>query len=197
MELWSAESAAGEPSAVRGVSTTATARHREAFVVTRAQRSRDPASIQARGRALYNGAMKIKELMAVDVPALDPDASLEEAAALMDAGRTGILPIVENGRVAGVVTDRDIVVRALAKGLAPDDTAVGDIMTYELVCCHEEDDARVAAELMARHGVKRVLVLDREGCLRGLVSHDWLTARAPGAARLLEQASLPLAGSAP
>jgi CBS domain-containing protein len=140
--------------------------------------------------------MKIKDLMAVDVPALDPDASLEEAAALMDAGRTGVLPIVENGRVAGVVTDRDIVVRALAKGLAPDETAVGDIMTYELVSCHEDDDVQVAEELMARHDVKRVLVLDPDGGLRGLVSHDWLAARAPSTALLLEQASRPLVRSA-
>lgn len=140
--------------------------------------------------------MKIKDLMAVDVPALDPDASLEEAAALMDAGRTGVVPIVENGRVAGVVTDRDIVVRALAKGLSPDETAVADIMTYELVTCREEDDTQVAEELMARHDVKRVLVLDSDGGLRGLVSHDWLTARSPAAALLLEQASRPLARSA-
>lgn len=140
--------------------------------------------------------MKIKDLMAVDVPALDPDASLEEAAALMDAARTGVLPIVENGRVAGVVTDRDIVVRALAKGLSPDETAVADIMTYELVCCREDDDTRVAEELMARHDVKRVLVLGPDGGLRGLVSHDWLTARSPAAALLLEQASRPLARSA-
>lgn len=140
--------------------------------------------------------MKIKDLMAVDVPALDPDATLEEAAAVMDAGRTGVLPIVEKGRVAGVVTDRDIVVRALAKGLTPDETAVGDIMTYELVYCREDDDTQVAEELMARHGVKRVLVLDRDGGLRGLVSHDWLNSRAPAAALLLEEASRPLARSA-
>ena len=136
--------------------------------------------------------MKIKDLMAVDVAAIDPDASLEEAAALMDASRTGVLPIVENSRVVGIVTDRDIVVRALAKGLAPDDTAVGDIMTYELVSCSEDEDTQAAEELMARHGVRRVVVLDADGGLKGLVSRGWLASRAPHAAALLEETSRPL-----
>jgi CBS domain-containing protein len=136
--------------------------------------------------------MKIKDLMAVDVVTLDPDASLEEAAAVMDAAGTGVLPVVENGRVTGVVTDRDIVVRALAKGLSPDETAIGDIMTYELVSCAEDDDTQVAEELMARHGVRRVVVVDGQGCLKGLVSRGWLSTRAPRAAALLEEASRPL-----
>lgn len=129
--------------------------------------------------------MRIKDLMATEVVTLDPDASLEEAAAVMDSAGTGVLPIVENGRVSGIVTDRDIVVRALAKGLAPDETAVGDIMTNELVSCSEDDDARFAEELMERHHVRRVVVVDREGGLKGLVSSGWLASHSPRAASLV------------
>lgn len=141
--------------------------------------------------------MKIKDVMTAVVPTLDPDASLEEAAELMSASDADCLPIVENGRVVGLLTDRDIVVRALAKRLSPEETAVGDIMSYELVACGEDEEAERAEALMAERRVRRVLVLDESGALRGLVSVGNVPAAggsgADVAAQVLEEVSRPLA----
>lgn len=121
--------------------------------------------------------MKTKDLMTVDVATLDPDASLEEAARLMGAADVAVIPIVENGRAVGILTDRDIVVRALAKGLSPDETAVGDIMTCELIACGEDDDVQDVRRRMSRRRVRRMLVLDADGALKGMLKFDEIAAR--------------------
>lgn len=137
--------------------------------------------------------MKIKDLMTAGLPTLDPDASLEEAAELMSAADADGIAIVENGRVVGVLTDRDIVLRALAKGLSAEETAVGDIMSCELVSCREDDSPERAERLMGEQRVRRVLVLDEAGALKGVVTAEELPPRADVAARVMEEVSRPLA----
>ncbi len=114
--------------------------------------------------------MKIKDVMTVDVESLDPDASLEEAAGMMSAYEVGGIPILEGGRVVGVLTDRDIVLRGVAAGLDPRETKVDEIMSVELVSCNENCDARRAERLMRDSGVSRIIVLDDDGRLAGIAT---------------------------
>ncbi|UPT73091.1 MAG: CBS domain-containing protein [Elusimicrobiota bacterium] len=137
--------------------------------------------------------MKIKELMTKDVECLDPGASLKQAAQLMSDADVGGLPIVDpSGRVVGVLTDRDIVVRTVAAGLNPADSVVADAMTPEVVHCHSEDDVEDAAELMAAHQIRRVVVTDDAGALAGIVALADLSRKASDeAADVLEEVSRP------
>ncbi|UPT73691.1 MAG: CBS domain-containing protein [Elusimicrobiota bacterium] len=127
--------------------------------------------------------MKIKDLMRRGVQALEPDATVEDAARRMADAGVGSLPVVSSGRPVGVVTDRDIVVRALAEGLKPKETAVESVMTPEVVYCREDDEAADAAKRMAQAQVRRLLVLDAKGALVGVVSLGDLAVEGEPAAR--------------
>lgn len=127
------------------------------------------------GARSYNpGMSKISEF-ARDADALDPDASLVEAAALMADAGTGFVPVIEKGRAAGVVTAFDLV-RAAAAGLAPEETTVEEIMTSELAWCRAGDDAAATAARMRRSGRRRLLVLGTSGELTGVVALEALPA---------------------
>lgn len=141
--------------------------------------------------------MKIKDVMSRDVEAVDPMASLEDAAQLMSDADVGSVPVVDEGRVVGVLTDRDIVVRAVAAGLDPSEARAGDIMTPEVVHCHEDDDVRDAADLMEEHQIRRVVVTDGEGGLAGMVSLGDLSARLEEAGRVLREVSRPAGRGTP
>lgn len=141
--------------------------------------------------------MKIKDLMTRDVEAVDPMASLEEAAQLMSDADVGSVPVVDEGRVVGVLTDRDIVVRAVAAGLDLSDARAGDVMTPEVVHCHEDDDARDAADLMEEHQIRRVIVTDGDGGLAGIVSLGDLAARMDEAGEVLREVSRPAGRGTP
>jgi len=114
--------------------------------------------------------------MTPDVEALDPDAPLVEAALRMAETGSGIVPIMEKGRIVGIVTDRDIVVRALARGWNIEETTVEEIMTSDVLKCREDEEAEEASRLMARHRVRRLVVVGFEGDLAGIVSREDLRA---------------------
>jgi CBS domain-containing protein len=114
--------------------------------------------------------MKVSDVMTTGVIMVGPDASLAEAAQLMKDGNIGPLPVCENGQVFGMVTDRDITVRAVAEGLDPNVTRVRDVMTPDLVCCFETDDLEEAARLMQETQRHRLLVIDDDRRLVGIVS---------------------------
>jgi CBS domain-containing protein len=141
--------------------------------------------------------MKIKDVMTRDVESVDPMASLEEAAQLMSDADVGSVPVVDEGRVVGVLTDRDIVVRAAAAGLDLSEARAGDIMTPEVVHCHEEDDARDAADLMEEHQIRRIIVTDGDGGLAGIVSLGDLAARMDEAGDVLREVSRPAGRGTP
>lgn len=133
--------------------------------------------------------MKIKDLMHRDVAILDPSATLEEAAQKMADADVGSLPVLRRGKPVGVITDRDIVVRALAEGLKPAETTVEAVMTSEIVHCREDDDARDAADLMAENRVRRLLVLNEADELAGVVSLADLSVSDQEAAQVFERVS--------
>jgi CBS domain-containing protein len=114
--------------------------------------------------------MQVRELMTQDVEIIRPDDTLQTAARMMADIDAGILPVGENDRLVGMITDRDITVRATAMGEDPKTTRVRDAMTRDVLCCHEDDDVREATRLMERNQVRRLPVLNREDRLVGIVS---------------------------
>jgi CBS domain-containing protein len=118
-------------------------------------------------------------LMTTEVIAVQPDASLLAVAALMRRHRIGMVPIIDADRkVMGVLTDRDIVVRAIAQGRDLGATVVADVMSRELACVDLDAPASQVVETMARHQVRRIPVVDDDARIVGIVSLDDLALRA-------------------
>ncbi len=114
--------------------------------------------------------MLISDVMTRAVEFITPDETLQHAATKMKELGIGPLPVLENAGVVGMLTDRDIAVRAVADGRDPRKTKVRDVMSGELVCCYEDQDVEVAAHLMRDQQIRRVLVVDRDKQLVGIVS---------------------------
>jgi CBS domain-containing protein len=114
--------------------------------------------------------MLLKEVMTRDVQVIHPNASLEEAASRMDELNVGPLPVCDGRRLVGMLTDRDIVVRATSIGSDPKSTRVRDVMSAGVVYCFEDEDVRVAARRMEQEQIRRLLILDRDKNLVGIVS---------------------------
>ena len=103
--------------------------------------------------------MQLKDVMTRQVEVISPDASLEEAARKMDQLNVGPLPVCENERLVGLVTDRDITVRATAAGKDPRTTPVREAMSQDVLYCFEDQDVREAAQIMENQQVRRLPVL--------------------------------------
>jgi CBS domain-containing protein len=114
--------------------------------------------------------MWINEIMTEQVEFVTPDDTLQHAAAMMKDLGVGPLPVCEHESVVGMITDRDITIRAVALGRNPMTTKVRDVMSGEVVCCFLDQDVEVAAHLMESQQIRRVLVLDRDKRLVGIVS---------------------------
>jgi CBS domain-containing protein len=122
--------------------------------------------------------MKVKDISTPDPQCIGPDASLAEAAKQMRILDIGMLPVCENGRLIGTVTDRDITVRAVAEGLDPKAVKVRQMMTQEVVYCFENRSVEEAARLMEEKQIRRLPVLDAQKHLVGIVSIGDVAARA-------------------
>ncbi len=114
--------------------------------------------------------MLVKEIMTPQVEVVSPGDTLEQAARKMEQLDVGPLPVCEGNRVVGMITDRDITVRATAAGCDPKTTLVCDVMSQEIVCGYEDQDVREAARLMKDKQVRRLLVMSRANDLVGIVS---------------------------
>jgi CBS domain-containing protein len=112
---------------------------------------------------------KISEVMNTDVQTISPDATIEEAAQQMRDGDFGVLPVGETENLMGIITDRDIVVRAVAEGMGVN-TKVKDAMSEEVICVNEDDSIEDAAQLMSDYQIRRLPVVDTDGRLVGIVS---------------------------
>lgn len=122
--------------------------------------------------------MRIGEIMISTLATLPPSATLHQAARKMREADIGFIPVVEDGRVVGTVTDRDICVRAVAEDQAPASGEVRSVMSAHCVCCSEDQDSEAAARLMAENRVRRLPVLDRAENLVGVLSLGDLAHRA-------------------
>ena len=112
---------------------------------------------------------RISEVMSSDVQTISPDATIEEAAQEMRDGDFGLVPVAEDEELLGVITDRDIAIRAVAGGKDPG-TLVREIMSEEVVWASEDDSVEDAARIMSDHQIRRLPVVDAEQHLVGIVS---------------------------
>lgn len=114
--------------------------------------------------------MRIKELMTQDVQTTTPQATIKEAAELMQQFNIGFLPVCEGSKIVGVMTDRDIILRVVARGRDPSNTKVRDIMTIDIVRCFDDQEITEIAKLMEEKQVRRLPVLNRDIHLIGVIS---------------------------
>src|SRR5205085_5313656 len=114
--------------------------------------------------------MRCEEIMSRDVVTLRRDAPVQEAARLMADKDVGYIPVVDGNKAVGVLTDRDIAVRCVAKGNDCGTTKVADIISKDLVCCSPQDDVSRAKELMQEHQISRILVCDQNKRPVGVIS---------------------------
>lgn len=112
---------------------------------------------------------KISEVMSSDVQTISPDATIEEAAQEMRDGDFGLLPVGDEEQLLGVITDRDIAIRAVAEGRGPS-TPVSEIMSEGVIWVHEDDSIEEAAEIMSDNQIRRLPVVNAEQRLVGIVS---------------------------
>lgn len=120
--------------------------------------------------------------MTPDVEVLPPDATLQHAAQTMQRLDVGVVPVCDGERLVGIVTDRDLVVRALAAGRGPD-ARVREAMTEGVTYCYDEDSVADAEATMKAKQIRRLLVLDRSKRLVGILSLGDLAVQAGHDAR--------------
>ena len=113
--------------------------------------------------------MKVSEVMTRDVQTVGPDDSVQQAASFMLGTDAGSIPVIEGEQLIGMITDRDIAVRGVAKGYGPE-TPVRELMTEDLVIVRVDDDIEDAATKMGDAQVRRLPVIDQEERLCGIVS---------------------------
>ena len=113
--------------------------------------------------------MKINEVMTRNVQTVHPDDTAKKAAAFMLSEDAGSMPVSDGDRLIGMITDRDIAVRGVAKGYGPD-TPVRELMTGDVICAREDDDVDEVATKMSRAQVRRIPVVDSSDRLCGIVS---------------------------
>jgi CBS domain-containing protein len=128
------------------------------------------------------GHQTVQQAMTSNPTAITPDTTAQEAARLLKTENVGALPIVEDGRLTAVVTDRDLAVRVLAEGRGAE-TPVREIASQDLVTIDPQQNLDEAARLMAEHQVRRLPVVEEDGRLVGMLAqadvaqagHDTLT----------------------
>ena len=125
--------------------------------------------------------MRISEVMTREVTTVRADQTAQEAANFMLQGDAGSIPVTEGDRLIGMITDRDIAVRGVAKGHGPD-TPVRDLMTSGLICAREDDDIDEVATKMSEAQVRRLPVIDESENLVGIVSLGDLSRETEGEA---------------
>jgi len=122
--------------------------------------------------------MRVKDVMTRRVECVSPDTTLQEAANKMRELEVGPLPVCENDRLVGMITDRDITVRSVSDGHDPWTDKVREAMTPGIIYCFEDDDVAEASRLMKDNQVRRLVVLNRDKRLVGIVSLGDLAVKA-------------------
>ncbi|HXG21648.1 MAG TPA: CBS domain-containing protein [Methylomirabilota bacterium] len=138
--------------------------------------------------------MKVRDIMTSQVEIIHPDVTLQEAATKMSQLDVEPLPVCDGEQLIGMLTDRDITVRATAKGCDPTATTVREVMTPEVVYCFDDQDVETAAQMMEMRQIRRVPVLNRGKRLVGIVSLSDLAVEIGNrdlAGETLERASTP------
>src|SRR5918999_3249476 len=139
---------------------------------------------------------KVQDVMTSRPRAVSPDTPVSEAAQLMESEDVGALPVLEDEQLAGMVTDRDIVVRAVAKGKDPRGMPVREVSSRDVVSVRPDEDLSEAVRLMASHQVRRLPVVDDDNRLVGVVSQAdvAMEAKEKHVGEMVEEISKPAAG---
>jgi CBS domain-containing protein len=114
--------------------------------------------------------MQINRIMTEYVEVITLETSIQEAAEQMRSLDVGVLPVCDGDRLVGILTDRDLAVRAVADGRDPKSTPIEEIMTRQVVCCFEDQDIEEAERVMEKNQIRRLPVLDRDKRIVGIVS---------------------------
>jgi CBS domain-containing protein/uncharacterized protein (DUF2267 family) len=114
--------------------------------------------------------LRVQEAMTRGVQTVTPDTTIQDAAGKMKYLDVGSIPICEGDRLVGMITDRDIAIRAAAEGLDPHTSLVKALMTPQVHYCYEDEDVRDAARHMEANQIRRLVVLDRQSKLVGILS---------------------------
>jgi len=113
--------------------------------------------------------MKVSEAMTAQVATATPQTTIAEVARTMAQIESGVVPVMEDGKVVGLITDRDIVIRVVAKGGSVDGP-VSEVMSDDVESCSEDDNVADAAAKMGNHQIRRLVVLNDQGKLAGILS---------------------------
>lgn len=141
--------------------------------------------------------MQVRDVMTKNVKMVSPNDTIQKAATIMSDNNIGVLPVCENGRLLGMLTDRDIAVRAVALGKIPSVCKVREAMTTGVKYVLEDEMSQAVARSMARLKVRRLPVVNRQEQLVGIVSLGDLAMKQYGtAAAVLREVSLPTARKA-
>ena len=114
--------------------------------------------------------MNISQVMTKDVRVGSPDDTLQKAAQMMSDDDFGMLPIVDDNKLVGMLSDRDITIRAVAKGFSPNEHFVSEIMTQDVEFIHQDKSVEDAAQMMSDYQIRRLPVVDNDEQLVGIVS---------------------------
>jgi CBS domain-containing protein len=114
--------------------------------------------------------MKVREIMTTNVECVSPETSAMDLAQKMKTLDVGFLGVCEKDRLVGTLTDRDIVIRGIASGRDIKTFTAGDIMTHDVFWCFEDDDVKDVAQKMSDKEVRRMIILNRDKRLVGVVS---------------------------
>ena len=112
---------------------------------------------------------KLKDVMTRDVKVISPDATIREAARTMLEGDFGMMPVGENDRMIGAISDRDIAIRGVAEG-KDSNTKVRDVMSEGITWAYDDDSVEEAARIMSEHQIRRLPVVNRDKRLVGIVA---------------------------
>ena len=114
--------------------------------------------------------MKISDVMTRDPQVIGPDEPIQAAARKMKELDVGVMPVCDGDRILGMITDRDIAIRAVADGKDPSTTKASDVMTSDVLWCFEDEDLGPVAKKMSDRQVRRMIVVDHDKKLVGIVS---------------------------
>jgi CBS domain-containing protein len=121
--------------------------------------------------------MLLRDVMTRHIEEVPPEATLQDAAQKMKALDVGALPVCKNDKLIGMLTDRDIAIRAIADGKDPLQCSVGDVMTGDVIYCFDDEDVEQAAKLMEERQIRRLVVMDHDKHAVGIVSLGDLATR--------------------
>src|SRR5687768_13156166 len=114
--------------------------------------------------------MEVRQIMSSDVERITQDTTLQDAAQRMKTRDVGFLPVCEGDRVLGTLTDRDIIIRGVARGVDVRQTSAKDVMSKDVFYCYVDEDIEDVAEAMSEKQVRRMIIMDHDERIVGVVS---------------------------